>query len=63
MPRVAPLIELSPEKTQELERRFRAGGSPVAVVSRYRIGLLTAKGLPSQEIVQNLEIPEQKVGK
>ena len=63
MPRVAPLIELSLEQTQELERRVRAGGSPAAVVTRSRIVLLAAKGIPSQEIAQALEIPEQTVGK
>ena len=61
--RVAPLIELSPEQVKELERRVRAGGSPAAVVIRSRIVLLAGKGIPSQEIVQNLEIPAQKVGK
>ena len=57
------MIELLPEQTQELDRRFRAGGSPTSVVTRSRIVLLAAKGIPSQEIAQTLDIPEQTVGR
>ena len=57
------MIEMLPEQTQELDRRFRAGGSPTSLVTRSRIVLLAAKGIPSQEIAQTLDIPEQTVGK
>ena len=63
MPRVAPLIKLSPEQSKVLERRVRASSSSASVVIRSRIVLLAARGVTSQEIAQTLEIPEQTVGK
>lgn len=63
MPRVAPVVELTESQRSELESRVRASRSSRSQVLRARIVLLAAAGHPSDEIAEQLEAPQQTVGK
>lgn len=61
--RVAPVVSLSPEHREVLERYSRARSLPARLVERARIVLLAAEGKQNKEIAEELGIGVQKAAR
>jgi transposase len=58
--RVAPIVELTPEQAETLQRYSRARSLPARVVERARIVLLAATGKQDKQIAEELGVDAQR---